>query len=63
MTIEYILLVIVVFMTSLKFFLSAPREAFMKSGPRLGARVEKHLATGRPFALNHGVQWDADKKK
>ncbi len=49
MTIEYILLMICVFGIGLKFFTSAPMDAFKESGPKLGARVEKHLVTGSGF--------------
>ncbi|MFN8791156.1 MAG: hypothetical protein ACK5Y2_06845 [Bdellovibrionales bacterium] len=54
MTIEYLLLILVVFMFSLKVFVSAPMKAFQESGPRLGARVEKQIATGTGF---HNVEW------
>ncbi len=59
MTIEYILLMICIFGIGLKFFASAPMDAFKEAGPRLGARVEKHLATGTGFkhqGRNH--RWD-----
>ncbi len=49
MTIEYILLLVVVFGIGLKVFVSAPMDAFKESGPRLGARVEKQLETGAGF--------------
>lgn len=49
MTIEYILLLVVVFGIGLKVFVSAPMEAFKNSAPRLGARVEKQLTTGSGF--------------
>lgn len=49
MTIEYTLLMICVFGIGLKFFTSAPMDAFKESGPKLGARVEKHLVTGSGF--------------
>ncbi|MBX3041943.1 MAG: hypothetical protein KF789_14650 [Bdellovibrionaceae bacterium] len=61
MTIEYVLLFFVVFVIGLKSFMSAPTEAFMKSGPKLGARVEKHLVTGHGFSQNHRVKWLPDK--
>lgn len=62
MTVEYILLLFVVFTLGLKSFMSAPREAFMNSGPKLGARVEKHLVTGRGFSENHRIRWLADQE-
>jgi hypothetical protein len=39
---------------------SGPMRVFQDSGPRLGARIEKHLATGRNF-LKDGAknQWVA----
>lgn len=59
MTIEYVLLLAVVFSVGLKSFMSAPRKAFMESGPKLAARVEKHLVTGRGFSTNHNIKWQA----
>jgi hypothetical protein len=49
MTIEYILLLVVVFGIGLKVFVSAPMDAFKTSAPKLGARVEKQIATGAGF--------------
>lgn len=49
MTIEYILLLVVVFGIGLKVFVSAPMDAFKESAPRLGARIEKQLETGAGF--------------
>lgn len=49
MTLEYVLLLVASIAISLKFFVAAPKMAFKESGPRLGARVEKHLATGTGF--------------
>lgn len=49
MTVEYVLLLICIFGIGLKFFASAPMDAFKEAGPRLGARVEKHLSTGNGF--------------
>lgn len=63
MTIEYILLLIVVFAIGLKSFMIAPRRAFTESGPKLAARVEKHLLTGRGFSANHGIKWGPDQSK
>lgn len=59
MTIEYVLLLVVVFGIGLKTLTSAPANAFKNSGPRLGARVEKHLATGRGFQQNEDFNWIA----
>jgi hypothetical protein len=49
MTIEYILLLFVVFGIGLKVFVSAPMDAFKTAAPKLGARVEKQLTTGAGF--------------
>ncbi|MEN0058450.1 MAG: hypothetical protein AAGB31_06415 [Bdellovibrio sp.] len=59
MTIEYVLLLFVVFFIGLKAFMSAPAEAFRNSGPMLGARIEQQLATGDGFTP-HGskVKWE-----
>ena len=62
MTIEYVLLCVVIFLFAIKVFTSAPQQAFMNSGPRLGARVENQLLTGRPFAQSYGVIWQSDQK-
>ena len=62
MTIEYILLLIVVFAIGLKSFMIAPRKAFTESGPKLAARVEKQLLTGRSFSANHSFRWEPDRK-
>lgn len=62
MTIEYILLLIVVFAIGLKSFMIAPRKAFTESGPKLAARVEKQLLTGRPLSANHSFRWEPDRK-
>ncbi len=57
MTIEYILLLVVVFGIGLKVFVSAPMDAFKNSAPMLGARVEKQLATGSGFKN----EWEQQK--
>ncbi len=59
MTIEYVLLMICIFGIGLKFFASAPMDAFKEAGPRLGARVEVHLATGTGFKhQGKSHRWD-----
>lgn len=59
MTIEYVLLLFAVFFIGLKVFISAPGDAFKKSGPRMAARVEKHLETGGGFkARGYTNQWE-----
>lgn len=62
MTIEYVLLLIVVFGMGLKFFISAPKDAFKEGAPRLAARVERHITTGdglRP--QGNRIEWDKDQ--
>lgn len=63
MTVELVLLLIVVFGIGLKFFSSAPMDAFKQSAPRLGARVEKHLASGTGFKDKTGssLNWEDAK--
>lgn len=62
MTIEYVLLLFVVFFMVLKAFVAAPGKAFRESGPRLGARIEQQLATGDGYKP-HGEQigWLGDQ--
>lgn len=61
MTIEYVLLLIAVFGIGLKFFISAPKDAFREGAPRLAARVEKQIATGDGFRINgNRLQWEKD---
>ena len=39
---------------------SGPMRVFQDSGPRLGARIEKHVSTGRGFTQDGAVnQWVA----
>lgn len=62
MTVEYILLLIAVFFIGLKFFTEAPRDAFKKSGPVLGMRIEKQLRTGDDFKPNgERNKWNAEQ--
>lgn len=62
MTIEYVLLLFVMFMMVLKAFVSAPGTAFRESGPRLGARIEQQLATGDGFKPGGSrVEWSGDQ--
>ena len=49
MTIEYLLLMVCIFMFALKILVSAPMTAFKESSPRFGARVEKQISTGTGF--------------
>ncbi len=63
MTIEYVLLLFCMFMISMKFFFSAPMNAFRDYGPVLGARVEKHITTGHGFKMQDGSahRWEVAK--
>ncbi|WP_374076748.1 hypothetical protein [Bdellovibrio bacteriovorus] len=63
MTVEYVLLLIVIFSIGLKAFISAPATAFKESGPRLGARIEQQLTTGDGFKPERGnnIGWVGDK--
>jgi hypothetical protein len=37
---------------------SGPANVFKKSGPRLGARIEQHISTGRGFKVpTDNLQW------
>ncbi|MGZ3770632.1 MAG: hypothetical protein ACXVCP_13560 [Bdellovibrio sp.] len=62
MTIEYVLLLFVMFFMVLKAFVSAPGAAFRESGPRLAARIEQQLATGDGFRPKDGqIPWVGDQ--
>ncbi len=65
MTLEYVLLLVAIFGISMKFFVEAPKKAFRESGPRLAARVEKHLATGTGFvSKSKGTfRWEPEKRQ
>jgi len=63
MTVEYVLLMIAIFAIGLKFFSSAPMDAFRESAPKLGARIERQMITGNGFtkgpeATGQKLQWD-----
>ncbi|HPI40620.1 MAG TPA: hypothetical protein PLJ21_07430 [Pseudobdellovibrionaceae bacterium] len=60
MTIEYVLLLTATVFLILKAFISAPTKAFANAGPRLGARIERHLVTGSGYpAVGQGAEWSA----
>jgi hypothetical protein len=62
MTIEYVLLLFAAFFIGLKVFISAPATAFKDSGPRLGSRIEKQLATGSGFKPKGSrIPWHGDQ--
>jgi len=50
MIVEYILLLTAFVVMMMKITYFAPLKAFNEGGPRLGARVENHLTTGRGFS-------------
>lgn len=59
MILEYILLLTAFVVLLFKVIYTAPADAFSKAGPKLGARVEKHMVTGKGFS-DEGVmptQW------
>ena len=62
MTTELVLLLaIFAFMTGGIFFGDkGPIQVFKDSGPRLGARLEQNIATGRLFKISNGQvqQWE-----
>ncbi|MGE0632997.1 MAG: hypothetical protein AB7O96_11350 [Pseudobdellovibrionaceae bacterium] len=61
MTLEYILLFSIFVLMLFGIFWNGPRESFVKSGPRLGARIEKNLVTGAGFQVDGGVvRWRSD---
>lgn len=66
MTVEYVLLMVCIFAIGLKFFSSAPMDAFKESGPRLGARIERQMQTGTGFQYGpkgngQGVEWESGR--
>ncbi len=64
MTIEYVLLLICVFAIGMKAFVSAPKAAFKEGAPRLGARIEKQIATGEGFRMNgQRVNWTSEPEQ
>ncbi len=64
MTIEYVLLLICVFAIGMKAFVSAPKAAFKEGAPRLGARIEKQIATGEGFRMKgQRVNWTPEPER
>ena len=49
MTVEYILLLSIFVLFGMKIIYMGPFNAFTNAGPKLGARIEKHLITGERF--------------
>lgn len=62
MLIEYILLLTAFVFILFKPIYNVPQQAFSNAGPKLGARVEKHLETGSGYARTGSstIEW---KKK
>lgn len=60
MTVEYVLLIALFAMMLMAPMIKGPYDAFKNAGPKLGARVEKHLSTGEGF--NPGLNWRAKKE-
>jgi hypothetical protein len=63
MTIEYILLLAMFTFLVVGALVSSPQRSFDNAGPKLGARVEKHLTTGDGFGTKKGagvapLQWE-----
>ncbi len=65
MTLEYVLLLLATVALCFRFMVEAPKTAFRTSAPRLGARVERHLATGTGFTSNKRAkaQWQAEPRQ
>ncbi len=63
MTVEYILLLAMFVFFVMGAMVSSPQRSFDNAGPKLGARVEKHLTTGDGFGSKKGsgtapLQWE-----
>lgn len=54
MSVEYILLLSLFVFIVMGALVTGPQNSFTNSGPRLGARVEKHLITGEGFGDSKG---------
>jgi hypothetical protein len=52
---EYILLLTMFVMFVGSVIFKGPNDAFKNAGPKLGARVEKHLITGDKFSRDKSV--------
>ena len=63
MTVEYILLLAMFVFVVMGSLISAPLKTFEKAGPKLGARIEKHVITGQGWGKSDGSsvstqQWE-----
>lgn len=56
MTIEYVLLISLFVLMLMGTIAKGPYGAFENAGPKLGARIEKHLMTGDGFTPNGNKQ-------
>ena len=67
MTLEYVLLLVATVALCFRFMVDAPKTAFRDSAPRLGARIERHLATGTGFTSSGSqkakFRWDAEPRQ
>ncbi len=54
MTVEYVLLLALFVLFIMGSIIKGPNESFNRAGPRLGARVERHLITGEGFTTGKG---------
>ena len=63
MTVEYVLLVGLFVMFLLTSMTKGPFGAFEGGGPKLGARIERHLITGDGFRTQDGrrVEWQSSQ--
>ena len=61
MTLEYVLLLSLFVLLVMGAVTKGPMNAFENAGPKLGARVEKHLTTGVGFvSLGEGMRWEEE---
>ena len=63
MSVEYILLLGLFVFFVMGALVKSPQRSFDNAGPKLGARVEKHLTTGDGFGSKRGaatatLQWE-----
>ncbi len=60
MTIEYVLLLTLFTMFIMSALVKGPHDSFKNAGPKLGARIERHLITGDGFKPNgKDIKWYA----
>lgn len=56
MTVEYVLLLALFAVAMAGSVIKGPYGAFENAGPKLGARIERHLITGDGFMPNGALQ-------